>query len=158
KKQPELSAKQQQLLRELTITALTPGTLLHDFDTFLTFIANHPLAATGKHRLLPLSSLDAINARMAHPLMLDLKRPVQKSYPHINGLFLLARATGLLRTAMQDGKPRLTLDTAVLDQWHTLNPTEQYFALFEAYLLHASVEMIGERGRWMDTPGMLSDC
>jgi hypothetical protein len=157
-KKPELTAQQQQLLQEQIITPLTPGTLLHDFDAFLTFIAGHSLAATGKQHLLPLSSLDAINARMAHPLALQLKRPMQKSYPHINGLFLLARAAGLLRVRRQDDKSQLMLDTAALDQWHTLNPTEQYFTLFEAYLLHASQEMIGERGGWGSLSGLQVEC
>jgi hypothetical protein len=157
-KKPELTAKQQQLLREQAITELTPGTLLHDFEAFLTFVAEHPLEATGKKHLLPLSSLDPLNARMARPLTLTLKRAVQKSYPHINGLFLLARAAGLLRVAREDGVARFRLDEAAVDSWRGLNLTERYFTLFEAYLLHALQEMIGERGGWIGTPGMLNEC
>ncbi|MGH9837739.1 MAG: plasmid pRiA4b ORF-3 family protein [Blastocatellia bacterium] len=154
KKKLELSAQQQQLLREQVITDLTPGALLHDFEALMAFVAEHSLPAAGIHQLLPLASLGAFNARMAHPLKLRLQRPIQKSYPHINGLFLLARATGLLRVVREDSEAQFRLDDAALNAWRALNPTERYFTLFEAYLLHASPEMIGERGGWLDQPGL----
>lgn len=131
---------------------------MHDFAALLDFVATHELAATGQQQLLPLAALAALNARMAQPLQLTLKRPIQKSYPHINGLFLLARATGLLRVVRRNDAALLQLDEAALAIWQTLNPTERYFTLLEAYLYHASVEMIGERGRWLDRPGLQNDC
>ena len=157
-KPPELTPREQEALRAQTIAELTPGSLLHDFAALLDFIATHELTATGKQQLLPLAALDALNARLAQPLQLSLKRAIQKSYPHLNGLFLLARATGLLRVVRREEVARLQLDEAAWAVWQTLNPTERYFTLLEAYLYHASVEMIGERGRWLDTPGLLSDC
>ncbi len=38
---------------------------------------------------------DIMNERLSEPIQLDLKRPQQKSYPPINGLYLLLRASGL---------------------------------------------------------------
>jgi hypothetical protein len=38
----------------------------------------------------------------------------------------------------------------VLERWNRLNPTEQYFTLLEAWLLHGRPEMVGERGGWRD--------
>jgi hypothetical protein len=106
------------------------------------------ILTTGKHHLLPLSTLAALNAQMAQPLELRLKRPQQKSYPHLNGCYILARAAGLLRLEQAKTGTRLVLDAAALDSWAVLNLTERYFALLEAWLLRASLETIGERARW----------
>lgn len=158
----ELSEKQQQLLLTQEITELTPGTLLHDFAVLLDFVAAHDLVATGQHQMLPLAALEPLNARLAKPLTLDLKRPLLKSFPHIGGLFLLARAAGfLLSVPHPNGQPNgkfLRLDAAAFEQWQTLNLTERYFTLLETYLAHAMPEMIGERMSWMDMPGMRNDC
>lgn len=157
-KPPELEPRALQALRSQAITELTPGSLLHDFAALLDFVATRELTATGKQQLLPLAALEELNSRMAKPLKLSLKRAIQKSYPHINGLFLLARATGLLCVVRRDEATRWRPDEAALAVWQSLNPTERYFTLLEAYLYHASVEMIGERGSWLDTPGLLGDC
>lgn len=157
-KPPELKPSAQQALRSQTISELTPGSLLHDFAALLDFVATHELTATGKQQLLPLAALEELNSRMAQPLKLGLKRAMQKSYPHINGLFLLARATGLLRVVRHDETLLWRLDETALAVWQSLNHTEQYFTLLEAYLYHASEEMIGERGRWLNTLGLLGDC
>jgi hypothetical protein len=54
-------------------------------------------------------------------------------------------------------KARLTLDPAILERWQQLNPTERYFTLLEAWLLHGRPEMVGERGRsWFEAS--VSDC
>ena len=39
---------------------------------------------------------------------------------------------------------RLVLDPALVEQWRTLNPTERYFDLLEAWLRHGRAEMLGE--------------
>ena len=104
-----------------------------------------------------MEALSALNARLTRPLEIRLKRPVQKSYPHLQGLYLPARATGLMRVQKVKTGARLTLDGAALDSWRGLNPTEAYFALLEAWWLRASLEMVGERGsRWAE--GMQGDC
>lgn len=154
----ELNEKQQQLLRAQEISELTPGTLLHDFGVLLDYIAAHDLVATGQHQLLPLAALEPLNARMAKPLTLDLKRPVLKSFPHLIGLFLLARAAGFLLSVPHPNGTFLRLEAATFEQWQALNLTERYFTLLETYLAHAMPEMIGERMSWMDMPGMRNDC
>jgi len=65
----------------------------------------------------------------------------------LQALYLLLRATGLTRVDTSDGPTRLVVDSDMREQWSKLNPTEQYFNLFEAAFVHASPEMIGERGR-----------
>jgi hypothetical protein len=90
--------------------------------------------------------LPEINARLAHPVVLGLKRPQLKSYPHIQGLYLLLRASGLGCIRGTPSKPLLAIDEVVYDSWSNLNPTERYFTLLETWLLRGYPEIVGEQG------------
>ena len=146
-KKPKFSPEHKQLLRSLTIDETGPGTILHDFDALLAFIREQAFPVTGMHQL-PRRTLPEINARLARPLQLGLKKPLQKSYPHIHGLYLLVRASGLTCVEGTARKPLLVVDEAVHRAWEGLNPTERYCTLLEAWLLRGLPEIIGERGRF----------
>jgi hypothetical protein len=73
-------------LQELQITERAPGPILHDFDMLLAHLQDQPVLLTASHQL-PLSMLPQVNARLAHPIQIDLKRPLQKTYPPIHGPF-----------------------------------------------------------------------
>lgn len=124
----------------------SPGTVLKDFSALLDFIGADGIEISPSTTAFAAKHLAELNALLSRPLSLALKRPMQKSYPHINGLFLLLRASGL--TYVQAGKKqnRLMLNSAVLASWDTLNPIERYFALFEAWWQRGNGESIGERG------------
>lgn len=140
-----LSAEEEQMLRAQEVSEEGPGTVLRDLDALLSFIQKErEVRVTDKLRLLPLRALPEINARMSRPLQLGLQRPVQKSFPHIHGLYLLVRASGLTRVCEDARKPRLSVDEAVYTVWTHLNPTERYFTLLETWLLRARPETIGE--------------
>jgi hypothetical protein len=126
-----------------------PGTILRDFDALLDLIGDPGLPVTPGH-LLTLKTLETINQRLTHPLELGLKRAIQKSYPHINGLYLLLRSSGLALIDTAPKKPRLQLDPVVLASWHSLNGAERYFALLKAWWVRSSEEAIGERPSWED--------
>ena len=97
-----------------------------------------------KSRCLPGGSLEEINASMSYPLRHRLKRPRMRSFPHIDGLFLLSRVTGIV-VVKTDGKKRaIRVDRATLGSWKRLNPTERYFTLLEAWLLRGGPEVVGE--------------
>jgi len=134
-------------LRRQTIDKNGPGTILRDFETLLEFIGPDGVRATGKYHLLPIDRLFELDARMSLPLRPIAKRPQQRSFPHINGLYLLLRATRLgVPKGLGKGTGRLVLDPTMLDAWRAMNTTEQYFNLLEAWLLHARREMMGEAG------------
>ncbi|MBU0703891.1 MAG: plasmid pRiA4b ORF-3 family protein [Chloroflexi bacterium] len=140
------------MLRELTIDNDGPGTILHDFDAFLTFIKEREMSVTPMHQLRR-RILPEINARLARPIQLGLKKPLQKSYPHIHGLYLLVRASGLTCVEGTAKKPLLVVDDAVYQAWQDLNPTERHCTLLETWLLRGHPEIIGERGRgWFRIP------
>lgn len=139
-----LPPEYEKILRNQVIDENGPGTILPDFEVFLDFIGAEGTEVTGKNNLLPMKSLAPLNQRLTHPLDLGLKRPVQKSYPHINGLFLLVRASGLTYIGGEGGK-RLLVDKALLQAWRELNATERYFNLLETWFIRANPEILGER-------------
>ena len=139
-----------QVLRRQAIDASGPGSILRDFETLLEFIGAEGPAAPGKYHFLPLERLGELDAKMSRPLRPRLERPQQRSFPAIDGLYLLLRATRLgMSQGMGKKTGMLVLDQAMLDQWRTMNATEHYFNLLEAWLRHGRPEMLGERAGWM---------
>ena len=102
-----------------------------------------------------MSALAELNARLSKPLRILLRRPQQKSYPHINGLYLLLRASGLSLIEVKGKQPLLALDGEALASWRGLNATERYFTLLEAWLLRGEGEIVGDD---RDPLGPLSKC
>ena len=142
----ELTAEHKQTLCALTVDENGPGTILRDFETLLSFSRGRSLPVSKTHHLLPIKILPELNARLAHPIQLGLKRPKLKSYPHIRGLYLLLRATGLASIGGTPSKPVLTIDETLYEAWLHMNPAERYFTLLEAWLLRGRPEIVGERG------------
>lgn len=141
-----LTAARQETLRQQVITADKPGSILRDFQTLIDFIGPAGLTVSDQFHFLPLRVLADLNTRLTHPIRLDLKRPQQKSYPHLDGLYLLLRATGLTRVDTGGRKPRLLIDQAALSSWVTLTPTERYFTLLESWLWRGHPAIVGEAG------------
>lgn len=151
-KQPVLAQKYQQVLRDQVVDENSPGTILRDFEILLDFVATEVPPVSKKNNLLPMKALAQLNSRLTNPLNIDLKRPVQKSYPHINGLYLLLRASGIGYIEGSGTKLHLALDETAHQSWQSLNPTERYCTLLETWLLRSSPEMVGEPGSglWND--------
>ncbi len=147
-----LTKQQRQLLRDQVIDENGPGSILRDFGTLLDFIGADGIPAGGKHNFLPMKVFLELNTRLAHPLDIDLKRPMQKSLPPINGLYLLLRTTGLVEVKRVGKKSFLVLDQQMLASWCNLNPTERYFILLEAWLFRSDPGTLGERESWAGTP------
>jgi len=142
----ELTDGHQQTLRTLKVGEDGPGTVLRDFQMLLSFVQERELPVSKTYQLLPLKVLPEINAHLAYPIALGLERPQLKSYPHIQGLYLLLRASGLGCIRGTPAKPVLAIDKAICDSWNGLNPTERYFTLLETWLLRGYPEIVGERG------------
>ncbi|WP_448267391.1 hypothetical protein [Nostoc sp. DSM 114159] len=129
---PSLTESQQKLLQELSIDENQPGTILHDFQTLIDFLQPNGVEVSSINNLLPLKVLSEVNSQLSYPIETKLKRPVQKSYPYINGLYLLLRSSGIAQIKSQGKKQVLALDAATLQSWSSLNLTERYFNLLEA--------------------------
>jgi len=143
---PKLLPYDRKILQAQTITEDSPGSIVRDFATLLAFIGANGIEVSGKYKFLPMAHLAELNARLSKPIALDLKRPQQKSYSSIHGLYLLLRASGLGQVRRDGKKNRLILDAMALDCWERLNLTERYFALLETWLLRGDSSILGERG------------
>lgn len=139
-----LSEQDITLLKTLTISETQPGSLLQDFQTLLDFIGPDGRAVSGKRQQISMKDLAELNQRLTTPIDIDLKRPAQKSYPPIHGLYLLLRATGIVKTVAQGKKQYLVLNPPVYDLWQQFNPTERFCTLLEAWLIRGHAEMLGE--------------
>ncbi len=147
-----LTPEQQNELRQLTVTSDGPGTILKDVQIVIDWVGTEGIETRGKYGLFPIKHIADLNERLSNSLNLNLKRPQQKSFPHINGLYLLLRTVGLLYLTQKKNKQYLILDEKVLASWHSLNPTEQYFTLLEAWFIRGNVETIGERASRFSHP------
>lgn len=122
-----------EILKETRFDESGPGTILKDYQTLLDFLGTG-VKTGGKNYRLPLAALSELDERMTHPLRPKLERPQQMSFPHLNGLYLLLRASGMGVTSGQGSSGRLYVEPARLIEWNNLNPTERYMTLFQAML------------------------
>src|SRR5436190_23712902 len=95
-KEARFTPEHERVLRETPVDERGPGTILHDFEIMLDFVGPVGVEAAGKHHMLPMTALAPLNGRLARPVVLKLKRPQLRSYPNLQGLQMLGRATGLL--------------------------------------------------------------
>lgn len=148
-----LTLADQQLLQDQAIDESGPGTILRDTETILDFIGSDGITVSAKTNHLPPKTLAALNAELTQPVEIDLKRRLQKSYPNINGLYLILRASGLCVAVGSGGRSRLLVEGEALDSWKTLNPTERYFSLLETWMIRGNPEILSEsvpmRGAWI---------
>ncbi len=143
-----LSEEQAECLTRQTFSNTEPGTILNDFQTVLDIIISRgkkgiPVSDKLKH--FSQKDLIAIDEALGIPFPQDLKRPVMKSFPHISGIYLLLRASGLAEITRVGKKYYLRLNDQVFESWQQLNPTEKYFSLLEAWFLRSREELLGEQ-------------
>lgn len=150
-----LSQPEKELLCRTEFHAQSPGPLLADFETLINFVGPQGIPVGKRGHLLATDSFYQLNARLCRSVSVSLNRPKQKSFPHINGLYLLLRAAGLVYVAGSTSKPLLVLDETVLQSWQRLNATERYFNLLEAWQIWGSPDMISER---LTMGGISSQC
>ncbi|OUC14326.1 MAG: hypothetical protein B0A82_12610 [Alkalinema sp. CACIAM 70d] len=133
-------------LKAQTIDENQPGSIIQDFQTLIDEIGQE-ISVSATQKQLPLTFLAELNDRLTSPLRLDLARPQQKSYPNIQGLYLLLRATGLTHVIKQGNKFALQINSKVLESWQTLNFTEKYCTLLEAWLVRSHEAMLDPKAR-----------
>jgi hypothetical protein len=131
------------LLAEQEISHRGSGTILSDIQTMLDFIGIGGLATGSSKGNLPATVLPELNLRLSQPVEVGLTRALLRDYPNIAGLYVLLRVMDLVRA---DSK-RISVDEEALARWSGLNLTEQYFALLEAWLIHADDAVLGKSSR-----------
>lgn len=116
-----------------------PGTILKDFRLLLDFIGPNGVPTKSHQGNLPAAVLPELNARLSDPIEVFVDRALLRDYPNLAGLYVLLRVMGL---AVAD-KNRVRIEPETRARWESLNATEQYFSLLEAWLLRASGEVLG---------------
>jgi hypothetical protein len=116
-----------------------PGSILDDIQTMIDFIGVKGLATGSKQGNLPAAVLPQLNGLLSQPVELNLKRGLLKDYPNIGGLYALLRVMNLARSEDE----QIRIHPGTLQAWSGLNPTEKYFALMEAWLIHADATLAG---------------
>ncbi len=140
-----LTNEPQPLFPELVIDTNGPGTILQDFQTLLEFIGTEGVPVTGKNKLFSAKNLAPLNDQMVNPIIINLSRPQQKSYSNLHGLYLLLRCSGISRLKKRGSKMLLCIDKDMLSTWESLNPTERFCSLLEAWLMRGNDSILGER-------------
>lgn len=135
--------QEKQSLKDGAVDLATTGSILHDFKVMLDYIIANQPSITKSHQLR-LQVLNELNEQMKRPLQHDLKRAIQKSFPNLSGLYLILRASGLTFVIINGKTAKLVVDETALSAWYELNPTEQYFTLFESWLLRGTSEILGD--------------
>ncbi|MBS1249661.1 MAG: hypothetical protein MAG431_01241 [Chloroflexi bacterium] len=152
----EFTAQHKQILENTTIDPNSgPGTILKDFEAFLTYIQEEGLRITKKGNL-PYSLLPELNALLENTIEHGLTRPQPRSFPPIWGLYLLLRASGLTHLEAAGSKSYLRINKDMKATWDAFNPTERYFSLLETWLLRGYPDILGERHIIGDFPRHLS--
>lgn len=148
---PKFGAKQKKVLTEVGNKEKEPGTIVRDFDTLLDYIGTQKALLT-KASFLPPETLKKLNSQMSKPIKVDLKRHTQKSYPHINGLFLLLRTSGLIFLSREKSYPLMVIDKEVYASWQKLNNYERYCNLLEIWLTRGNPEIIKSSSGFRSLP------
>ncbi len=148
KPQPDLSFDEidKNILKNQIIDESSPGTILRDFNSLLDYIESNTIEATKSKYHFSMKHLRPINEQFTHPIKIGINRPQQQAFPNIGGLYLLLRSIELLDIKRAGKKNILILDKKILQSWNSLNPTERYFTLLEAWLLRGDPrEILKER-------------
>lgn len=140
----KLSKSPQTVLEKATIDDRSPGPLLTNITRLIEAIGTG-LPTSSDYFSLPQRVLAELNQSLLDPMPHDLKRPQLRSFPDLMGLFMLLRSTGL---AVGETKPKrvVLIDPAMLEQWQSMNSTEQYFSLLKSWFYEASWDCVGHQG------------
>ena len=144
-KGPELTTKQEQVLRGQTISDDQPGSVLRDFQMLLDFVGPHGFEASGKHNVLPLKFIGELDARLSRPLNLLTLRNFDLT-PTSKGCICYCGPRGSRSSRKQAPRPGSLRTPEILLQWKAFNPTEQYFTLLETWLRIGRPEILGDLG------------
>ena len=93
----------QRRLTEQQITSREPGTILKDVNTVLEFVGPDGIVNKSRNASFPPERLQELNAKVGHPIQLDLKRALLRDYQTVVRLIAgTTTAKGLTVTCRLD--------------------------------------------------------
>jgi hypothetical protein len=135
----KLEAQGARALVEQPVNQAGAGTIVQDVSVLLDFIGQRRLESKSRNGNLPADVLPLLNNLLPPPIELELKRPLLRDYPNVAGVYALLR---VMEFVHPDGRG-VGVHSDNVARWRDLNPTEQYFALLEAWLLRAQESVLG---------------
>ena len=121
-------------------------TIIENINRVIKYIQTNKVLASKAKWHFAIKQIQDINSILVKPYEIISTRPQQKTYPNINGLYLILRAMGILTFAVSKKEIVMGIDGELLKNWQNLNETEQYFALLEIWLIRASQRTIIDGG------------
>ena len=112
-------------------------TIIENINRVIAYIQEHKVLATKGKQYFAIKYIKDLNALLVDPLDIFSLRPAQKSYPNINGIYLILRTMGMLTFKVSKKETVMGINEDVLERWQCLNTTEQYFTLLENWLVHS---------------------
>lgn len=121
-------------------TTLLEGneTIVENINRVIAHIQNNTILATKNKYRFATKNIKELNDILVNPINIISARPVQKTYPNVNGIYLLLRSMGILRFEASKKDIVMKIDEELFKNWKNLNETEQYFTLLELWLIHSS--------------------
>ncbi|CAA6800397.1 MAG: Unknown protein [uncultured Sulfurovum sp.] len=122
-------------------------TIVENINRVMAYIQEHKVLATkGKH-YFAIKHIKDLNAILLDPIDVFSTRPAQKTYPNINGIYLLLRTMGMLTFQVSKKETVMGINSELLESWQRLNSVEQYFTLLENWLVHSKPDATIEGSR-----------
>jgi len=121
-------------------TTLLEGneTIVENINRVIAHIQNNTILATKNKYHFATKNIKELNDILVNPINIISARPVQKTYPNVNGIYLLLRNMGILRFEASKKDIVMKIDEELFKNWKNLNETEQYFTLLELWLIQSS--------------------
>jgi hypothetical protein len=141
---PSLTKNLAQYLQAETITENKQGKIVKDIEFLVDFIQSNQVQVSQNNYFFGLKYLEEINQNLSYPIETNLKRPVQKSYLYIDGLYLILRNSGLGQIIKKGKSNCLKINEDILSQWQQLNLTEKYFSLLECWFWWSNTSLLGK--------------
>ena len=116
---------------------LDTDSVVENINRVIEHIQNHKILATKAKRHFAIKQIKELNDILGNPIEIISVRPAQKTYPNVNGIYLLLRAMGILRFKVSKKEIVMEINEELLKNWQSLNATEQYFMLLEFWLIHS---------------------
>jgi len=117
--------------------------ILQDFQIILDYFSLNKIEISRKNNRISTKNVIELNKILSKNLLLDLKQHNQTSYPHINSLILLFRASGFGIVKLENETLILTINIDLYKQWNALNETEKYFNLFITWICNGVPSIVG---------------
>jgi hypothetical protein len=137
------------ILRAVNFKFTSPGSVVHDFEVLLNLVHDKPQVLTPTLQLT-LATVVEVNNKVKRPLVSKLKRLSNKSFPNVQGLYVLLRASGLSYVDEKSNKSLITVSDQDYQHWMSFNNADKYGNLLEAWLLRGFPEILGEHSNYYD--------